>query len=73
MMEKEIDKLLRLLDENPYGIQLGQILYDKEIDSSIIRKAKNIGYVWLFNDDTNKECTDIIGDLNFCRITSEGS
>lgn len=45
MMEKEIDKLLRLLDENPYGIQLGQILYDKEIDSSIIRKAKNIGYV----------------------------
>jgi hypothetical protein len=72
-MEKDIDKLLRLLDENPYGIQLGQILYNKKIDRSVIRKAKNMGYVRLFNDDTNKECTDIIGDLNFCRITPEGS
>lgn len=71
-MEKDVDKLLRLLDGDSNGVQLGQIIYDKNIDRSVIQKAKNMGYVRFFIED-RRECTDAFHDQFFCRITPEGS
>ncbi|MDR1883721.1 MAG: hypothetical protein LBR26_13195 [Prevotella sp.] len=70
--KKEIDRLLRLLDEDSYGIRTGQIIHDKKIDRSIIHKAKNMGYVRFYNEQL-KEYTDVFNDSCFCRITGVGS
>jgi hypothetical protein len=71
-MEKEIDKLLRLLDRDAHGIVLKQIIDDKKINISIIKNAKNMGYVKYYNEEM-KDYTDIFHRNNYCRITDQGS
>ncbi|GAB6120971.1 hypothetical protein [Dysgonomonas termitidis] len=71
-MNKEIDKLLRLLDEDPDGILLSQIIYDKKFGIPIIKKAKSLGYIKYYNEEIQKD-TDILHDKNFCKITDQGS
>jgi len=70
--EKEIDRLLRILDEDSNGFKTNQILDDYNIDKNIIRKAKNMGYIRFYNEDKS-EYTEIIDNKYFCRITPDGS
>lgn len=71
-MEKEIDRLLRLLKGDTHGRLLMQIVYDYKIDRSVIKEAKCSGYIDLYNEE-KREYTDVLDDRYFCRITNQGS
>lgn len=63
-MEKEIDRLLKILDNDSYGCKLGSLLNEKKINQSVIQKAKNMGYVRFYNEE-QRQYMDFIHDQYF--------
>lgn len=72
-MEKEIDKLLRILSKEPDGSRLlKQIIDDDKIARSVIQEAQGMRYVKYFDEGMQKD-TDLFFKNNLCKITDKGS